>query len=77
MARKATQQAGAQAERDAIRAFLRRRKRQYETEGNPGGEPRMVSGSEEIEAILDWLSERAARFRAESGGLGRAKRAAS
>lgn len=70
MPRKPTQQAGAQAERDAIRAFLRRRQRGYEVEEKDGGE-RLVRAIDELQTILEWLAARGARYRSKPGGLGR------
>lgn len=62
--RRTTQQSGASDERDAVKAYLLRRRRQHNEQ------PGRVAEYNEVSAIINWLNGRAARFRKKAGGLG-------
>lgn len=68
-----SQQPGAQAERDAIRAYLRRRIKALGPhagwEDEKTGEPRSAEIAE-CKNMLRWLDGRTRRYRAKPGGLG-------
>lgn len=71
--RRATQQSGAQRERDDIRAHVRRRLRTLKREDADSGRPKLAV--EELPDLIEWLTKRTARYSAKAGGLGgRAKR---
>jgi hypothetical protein len=69
---------GAQAERDAVRAYLKRRRGQYTFHEN-WRTPQEAANTQavlELERILEWLDGRSVRFTKTKGGLQGRRRAA-
>lgn len=62
---------GAGAERDAVRAYLKRRRSQYTFHENwrTPQEAANTAAALELERILKWLDGRSVRFRSRMGGL--------
>ena len=67
--RKPTELSGASDERDAVRAYLRRQIKSAEDAGAD-------SWALPLKTVLNWLNDRAERYRRKAGGLGRTRKAA-